>query len=139
MKFVKVIGNLLLLISFFLPWIDAMITTFNGFQLPKAVNDLIGMTGDNSGAVILYVLYLIPLLSIIYLILLAMNKPSRGFGILTGLVSLFILGYMMVKGGSNLINTLQYGFYLCLVGAAIVFVSSFFGNRSTYEYKDFSS
>jgi hypothetical protein len=124
MKIAKIAGSILLLISFFMPWVDAMITSVSGFELPQAVNDLMDMAGEDDGAGILYILYLIPLLSLVFLVLTAMNKNTKIFGLVTGVVALLIQIVMMIKGGSMLTDSLQFGFYLSGISALIILVSS---------------
>ena len=131
MKIIRIVGSLLLLVSFFLPWVDAMITTVSGFELPQAVSDLMDMTGDSGGAGILYLLYLIPVLAIITLIMSAMNKNVKIIGIVTGIVSLLMLIVIYVKGGETLSDSLQIGFYLTGISSLIVLGGSLAGNSST--------
>jgi hypothetical protein len=56
MKIAKIAGSILLLISFFMPWVDAMITSVSGFELPQAVNDLMDMAGEDDEPVF-YIFY----------------------------------------------------------------------------------
>ena len=51
-----------LLLSFFLPWVDFNFIAFSGYDLPRAVSQLMSFGGKSSSP-LLYAVYLLPLAS----------------------------------------------------------------------------
>jgi hypothetical protein len=60
-----------------------------------------------------------------------MNKNTKIFGLVTGVVALLIQILMMIKGGSMLTDSLQFGFYLSGISALIILVSSLVAKSHT--------
>jgi len=117
-KIAKIVGSSLLFISFFLPWVDVMISTVSGMQIPGMANEF------GEGAGYLYLLYLIPLLAIAYCVMVLRGKNAKILGMITGIFPLLVLVLMVKEGGGLFTETLAFGFYLTGLSALIVLISS---------------
>lgn len=84
----------LLAIAFFLPWVGMGPFNMSGYGITQMGSDM----GD-SGVVILY---LIPIMAIIFIVMSLRGKSNRMLQILTGAVPLAIFAYMVMKAGNDM-------------------------------------
>jgi len=92
-------------ISFFLPWITLLFGHPSGFDLQKTLG----------GVHLMY--WSIPCVSALAIIAALMKRSQRTAAQIAGAVPFIILGYWLIKSGSeatNLINSLNYGAFLAL-------------------------
>ena len=114
-----------LILSFFLPWISfGGFFSINGLDMPTMLSGLgkiaKGFSGkenaDTAGTGIFYIFYLIPILSISYLVLtLKKNKNIKVISIITGLIPILGLIYALINYGSKVIHLLSIGGYLTIL------------------------
>ncbi len=126
----------LLLVAFFMPWVDAFIFSLSGFSLPGKMRQLINFAqeyGDGSssgsfGVFLLNLLYLIPL-SAAYLIYLAWTRAKgflslRNMGLVTGAIAFVITAYLLLAYGRDVRPLLASGFWLTMLGGLSLLVAS---------------
>ena len=107
----------LLIVTFFLPWIEAFAFSLSGFDMAlMPLNEPIRQGGP------LYALWLIPLCALLALLFAAIQwGPVRLMVGLGGLVLLLVFGYFMVMGqgigGAGLVQTVSFGLWLAVVVA----------------------
>ncbi|MCK5268934.1 MAG: hypothetical protein KAR07_12210 [Spirochaetes bacterium] len=114
-----------LILAFFLPWISfGGFFSLNGLDMPRILGGLGEIAKgfsdkknvDTSGTWIFYIFYLIPILSISYLVLtLKKNKNIKVISIITGLIPILGLIYALINYGSKVIHLLSIGGYLTIL------------------------
>ena len=118
-----------ILISFFLPWIDYVVTRFSAFRIPMALDSLANF-GQSSGinmayAKVSYLLYLIPCFAIYNIVSDLTRKENRWeineFG--TGITATVILLILFLANGGNL-SIFGIGFYLTAIFSILGLVVS---------------
>ena len=117
------------LVSFFLPWVDYVITRFSAFEIPMALDSFANfgqLFGNNITYVkFTYLLYLIPCFAI-YNIISDLTKKENRWGVSefwTGLTFIAILLFLVLANGGNL-SVFGVGFYLTALFSVLGLVYS---------------
>jgi len=105
----------LLLVAFFLPWVDFSIFIFSGYQLPKAIHQLSIIGGADSSIVFLvYLVYLIPILSSLNLLadfkLLSLNISLKKFDFYLAIFVCVFISYVAFERSMDLVSFFGIGF-----------------------------
>ena len=120
-----IVCAVLLIGTFFLPWIDAFAFSLSGFDLAfMPLNEPI-----RQGAP-LYALWLIPLCGLLALLFAAIRwGPVRLMVGLAGLVLLLVFGYFVVMGqhlgSTRPVQTIGFGLWLAVIGALAALLVAF--------------
>ncbi|MEO1223598.1 MAG: hypothetical protein AAFX92_05175 [Pseudomonadota bacterium] len=107
----------LLIVTFFLPWIQAFAHSLSGFDMA-----LMPLTQPMRYAGPLYALWLVPLFSLLALLFAALRwGPARLMVGLGGLVLLLVFAYFLVMGqdigGTNPVQTIGFGLWIAVISA----------------------
>ncbi len=114
----------LLLVAFFLPWVDFSIFIFSGYQLPKAIHQLSSFGGKESPLIFLiYSVYLIPIISILNIATdLKLINFSKSFKKIDFYLALFVcvyITYTAIERSTNFFSFLGIGFFITAIVAII--------------------
>ena len=140
MKFFSKIENYCaigLLVCFFLPWLqigETISISRKGYQIPNLAHDigkgigqfkgLLGGSGNTDPRVFwYYLIYLIPVFSVITIILGIMGKNVKATGFLAAAVPIGWFIYALIKMGTDLFNIMTFGAYLTLLCAIIMILA----------------
>lgn len=111
-----------LIVFFFLPWFGAGPFSVSGYSLttiPAVFNaaSSSGLQTSSSNIDLLYIVWLIPILSVITLVLGLTGKSPRAMAIVTGIVTLLMFGFVFAAGGGDTFKVLGIGAYLTILAA----------------------
>jgi hypothetical protein len=140
MKFFSKIENYCaigLLVCFFLPWLqigETISISRKGYQIPNLAHDigkgigqfkgLLGGSGSTDPQVFwYYLIYLIPVFSVITIILGIMGKNVKATGFLAAAVSIGWFIYALIKMGTDLFKIMTFGAYLTLICAILMILA----------------
>jgi len=127
-----------LLVLFFLPWLeiggDFASLSVKGYQIPDIAHDigkgveqfkgLLGGSGKTDPQVFwYYLIYLIPVFSVITIILGIMGKNVKATGFLAGATAIGWFIYALIKMGTDLFDIMTVGAYLTLLCAIIMILA----------------
>jgi hypothetical protein len=125
------------LILFFLPWFqvgDTLSISLRGYQIPNLAHDigkgigqfksLFGESGKTDSWVFwYYLIYLLPVFSLITIILGSMGKNVKATGFLTAAVPIGWFIYAVIKLGTDLFKIMTFGAYLTLLCAILMILA----------------
>ena len=116
--------SIILLIAFFLPWVDFSFITFSGYQLPKAIHQLSSLGGQESPLIFLvYSVYLIPIISILNIAtdlkLINFNKSFKKFDFYLAVLVCVYMMYTALERSTNFFSFLGIGFFITAIVAII--------------------
>ncbi|MBU3659585.1 MAG: SHOCT domain-containing protein [Flavobacteriales bacterium] len=124
--------SIALLIAFFMPWLDFRFITLSGFSIPQMLNDIGQLPlpineSDKEFLIVTYVLYLLPLLSIMSIasdFLELKNKNAfKKLDFYLGLVFSVIIILGITQLNERVFSFLGFGFYFTVIVSLIgVFV-----------------
>ena len=138
-----------LILAFFLPWVSiGGLFTIPGYKIPDIIRALSGLgsslaeMGNETGQAAqgtpavgyaIYLLYLIPLLAVIFLVRAGTGKSTKGAGLATGLLPLAAFAFVFIKGGTASLKVLGFGAFLTIASAIglLLFVSGVVKARET--------
>lgn len=129
---IKTLFSFLLIVTFFLPWINIMMFNVSGFEIGAYVSDIYRFISsfdyevEQEVLIFAYSLYLIPLFSIVNIIL-DLTKTKRFILInefFVGFVLTLFIAFLIVQANQNL---WEYLFKSMGVGYYATFVLSFIG------------
>ena len=140
MKFFSKVENYCaigLLVFFFLPWLkigDRLSISLKGYEIPdiaehigKGIGQfkgLLGGSGNTDPRVFwYYLIYLIPVFSVITIILGVMGKNVKATGFLAAAVPIGWFIYALIKMGTDLFKIMTFGAYLTLLCAIIMILA----------------
>ena len=140
MKFFSKVENFCtigLLVFFFLPWLKIggdLSVSLTGYQIPdlaehigKGIGQfkgLLGGSGNTDPRVFwYYLIYLIPVFSVITIILGIMGKNVKAPGFLAAAVPIGWFIYALIKMGADLFKIMTFGAYLTLICAIIMILA----------------
>ncbi len=140
MKFFSKIENFCaigLLVFFFFPWLkigDIVSVSLTGYQIPdiaehiaKGIGQFKGLLGGSGStdprAFWYYLIYLIPVFSVVTIILGIMGKNIKATGFLAGAVPIGWFIYALIKMGADLFKIMTIGAYLTLLCAIIMILA----------------
>ena len=115
-----------MLIAFFLPWINlGGLFTVAGYNIPNTLEGLGSFANafKNSGAkgvevpFYIYLVYLIPLLTIGIIILDLKGIETNSVSILAGALPIFTLVYFLVKNGFEIYQVMGIGAYITIIAS----------------------
>lgn len=111
-----------LIIFFFLPWFGAGPFSVSGYTLttiPSVLNAASSSSGvrTDSSIGLLYIVWLVPILSIITLALGLTGRSPRAMAIVTGVVTLLMFLFVFIAGGGDVFKVLGIGSYLTILAA----------------------
>jgi flagellar biosynthesis protein FlhB len=127
----EIIFAAILIASFFIPWVKVGgLLYYSGCVIPDALFTLAQSfevsSGDKSGILIMayasYLLYLIPLFSILIIVKSINNSALRGVSFAAGSIPFIALFYSIFEFG-NIFNNLYAGFYLTIFASVLLLVS----------------
>lgn len=127
----EIIFAVIMFTAFFIPWVKVGgLFYYSGCVIPEALFRLAyffeASSGTKSGILIMayasYLLYLIPLLSIIIIIMSFTNISLKFLSFAAGIIPLIALFYSIFEFG-NILNNLYAGFYLTLFASFALIVS----------------
>lgn len=133
MKKLHLLAGLTLLISFFLPWFEVFIFHASGYDLPNVLQKTANIFSNEKMNIFSYVLYSIPVFTMIHLLMVALDKMSYPIGIITGLIPVCCILYFMKKItyfdtlSDSLFDVLQYGIYITFFSGCFLTVLSCIG------------
>ncbi|MEM7446187.1 MAG: hypothetical protein AAF414_22900 [Pseudomonadota bacterium] len=107
----------LLIVTFFLPWIQAFAYALSGFDMA-----LMPLTEPMRYGGPLYALWLVPLFSLLAVLFAAIRwGPVRLMAGFSGLVLLLVFGYFMVMGrdigGTSPVQVIGFGLWIAVISA----------------------
>lgn len=138
--FLSKIENLLagvIIVAFFMPWVSYFQMSVSGFgfhsvisqltEMANLANQLGGLDGgygrrsapkapSMGGVYLLYLAYLIPVFAILTIWYNLQNKP-RPFAFITGVLTIVLFVFALIKVGGDLFNVLGIGVYITLLCA----------------------
>lgn len=111
-----------LIVFFFLPWFGAGPFSVSGYSLttiPSVFNAASSSASLRSSASIdlLYIVWLVPILSAITLVLGLTGKSPRAMAIVTAIVTLLMFMFVFLAGGGDTFKVLGIGSYLTILAA----------------------
>lgn len=127
----EIIFAALMFTAFFIPWVKVGgLLYYSGYVIPDALFRLAHLfevsSGNKSGILVMayasYLLYLIPLFSIIIIVMSFKNINLKPLSFAAGIIPLIALFYSIFEFG-NILNNLYAGFYLTLFASLALIVS----------------
>lgn len=131
----------LILIFFFVPWVNLGPITFSGYEIPQLVDSLVGLKSFGQGyrdanleaAVgLFYLLYLIPILALAAIIFTlygvgnrTLSKIAGWSAIGAGILPLIALMIVLFAVGGDLFSALSLGAYLLILSGIALVLSAF--------------
>jgi hypothetical protein len=118
-----------LLIGFFLPWASYEgLVSFSGYNISEVLKGFSVFEGGFSKEVtqtpiIVYLLYLIPMLSMVIIIMGFKDLKTKSISIATAVVPFIALIYSLVEFG-NIFKAVSIGFYISIISALCLFLSA---------------
>jgi len=123
--------SIALIVAFFLPWFSMGIVSFSGYSLPSAVIAMyelrasFGGKSPNDALMFLYLIYLIPILSLATIILDIKGKNIKITAFITSVIVLGSFIFLMITTGLKAFNGFSIGAYLTLIIAVLLLVKVF--------------
>jgi hypothetical protein len=124
MQIVGLIGAILALVGFFLPWMSALGINISALTLAGAAGTIAAL----SSVGMLYLLYLVPVFGIVGLVVTLVplaSKMKNMLLLISGILVLVADIYFITLPGVGAF--LAYGFYLSLIGGIILLVAGLMG------------
>jgi hypothetical protein len=126
-----VIFAVLMLIALFLPWLAVGPESISGFDLIRATFEAeqeagLGSAMDAEGGWLVYVLYAIPVFSLLTLIVGLARGPSNIFAIVAGAAPWVLVLYPVVQGGAalgDMLDGMGIGGYATLLVGLLLFLN----------------
>lgn len=109
--------SIILVVAFFLPWVDFSFITFSGYELPKAIHQLSTIGGGGSSLIFLvYLVYLIPIFSILNIAsdfkLISFSQSFKKFDFYLAVLLCIYIIYTAIERGTDIISFLGIGFFV---------------------------
>ncbi len=115
-----------IIIAFFLPWVKIPdFGTIAGYNIVNAANEINTALDLEKASNLLYIIYGIPLLSLVIIITALLNKDVKYISIFTGLFILMISITTFIYTKHAIIQLLDIGLYLTLIFAIGLILSPF--------------
>jgi len=124
--------SIILLIAFFMPWVDYRFISISGFDLPNSIVQLGSFfsminESDTDFLIITYVIYLIPLFSILTItsqyVSIPFSKYTKKLDYFLALIFSIIILLLLTKINESFFSFLGVGFYLTLIISIIGIVA----------------
>ena len=120
--------SLVLLISFFLPWVDFGIVSIPGYKIVsvgQGLSDLASAFGNENTSLppSLYLVYLIPLLSLLIMYMSYKEQKPKLLSAFTGIFIVLAFFYYLLVGGD--LGYVGIGAYLTLIAGGGLILSAF--------------
>lgn len=127
-KIIKIFFFAVLIVSFYLPWSDAFSEPMTGFSIPQIASEY------DENNIILYALYLSPVLSVIGILFTIFSKPTKLLSFVAGILCLLYF-FLVYRQNSIMADSLVYGAFLTMF-ASVGLVLLPFIERTSYTAKD---
>lgn len=141
----NVIFSGVLLIAFFMPWVNFSFFTLSGYEIPekvKAINNVIDFFSKNNPILpnlyLSYALYLIPIFCTITIVRAIAGYGSSVFSFLGALTVIVLACYAYSQYGEVVVKAADIGLYTTVITAVILFfVSLPFGNAAQSNHNKY--
>ena len=119
----------LIVLAFFLPWVDLGFISFSGYSLPILVNSVgsIAQAFDEniqSSNYKIYLVYIVPLLACLVLFFNYLNKPVKNISLASGLVNIIGFVYHLITQSDGSISMYGIGIWITLLASIIMILST---------------
>jgi hypothetical protein len=120
--------SIILLIAFFMPWVDYRFISISGFDLPNSIVQLGSFfslinDSDTDFLIITYVIYLIPIFSILTIasqyVSIPFSKYTKKLDYYLALIFSIIILLLLTKMNNRFFSFIGVGFYLTLITSII--------------------
>lgn len=136
MKNLKTVNSVVLIIAFFLPWIDMIFISWNGYELVKGISNLyrtisfFSGNSDNQYLYFSYAFFLIPILAFVNIIFDLTKTKRLGFlnEFFVGLILTLSLPILFIAKGGNIEVFFKFpgfGYYLTFIFSITGIILSF--------------
>lgn len=121
----EVVGALLMIVAFFLPWFHPDAGAIPGFRAAEAAGALQPFLALRGGPVYAaYLIYGLPLFAVLTALTALLGRRSAPFGLIAGLAPLVLLLVLWIQLGNGLFALMAGGFVLALAAAPVVLLGS---------------
>jgi hypothetical protein len=119
----------IIVLAFFLPWLDLGFISFSGYSLPNLANSMgsIAQSFDEntqSSNYGVYLVYLVPLLACLVLLFSYLNKPSKNISLASGFVNIIGFCYHLITQSDGSISMYGIGIWITLLASIVMVLSS---------------
>lgn len=133
-------ASIVLIIAFFLPWLDLLIITISGWQMKDLAR--FAKLSDEAFEInsLVYLIYLLPILGALIISSFFTENEFiqhrlKTFKILVGLYPFLFLMMLLGNSGFKIIDYLAYGFIITLIAGAYIFYNGVKAQKSAIEPK----
>lgn len=121
----EVLGALVMLVAFFLPWFRLGGAPMPGYRAAEAASALQPLLALPGGPVyVVYLIYLVPVFAALTALAALLSRRSAPFGLVAGLLPLALLVVSWIQLGNALFGVMAAGFLLALLAAPFVLLGS---------------
>ena len=131
LKKLENVSAIAIVIAFFLPWVNLGFISFSGHDLPNlwdAVNSLsnaFSETENVSAGVNYYlVVYLVPILALVFLLLEYLGKPSKNFAIVISAINIVAFLYILIFKSEGELGIFGVGIWITVLASLLMLLCS---------------